>query len=78
MDNSTESSLLSGRILRVLIVEDLPEDAELIARHLGQAGYAVEIRRVVALWKCPQPLRRTIGTSLLLTTGSRASELCRH
>ncbi len=46
MDNSTESSLLSGRILRVLIVEDLPEDAELIARHLGQAGYAVEIRRV--------------------------------
>ena len=46
MDNSTEEPFLGSRTLRVLIVEDLPEDAELVEWHLTKAGYDVMIRRV--------------------------------
>ncbi len=35
-----------GRPLRVLLVEDNPDDALLLRRHLGKAGFAPEMRRV--------------------------------
>ncbi len=37
---------VSRKPLRVLIIEDYEEDALLLQRHLGRAGYAVDARRV--------------------------------
>jgi PAS domain S-box-containing protein len=42
----TDSINLVARPLRLLIIEDYEEDAVLLQRHLGRAGYAVDARRV--------------------------------
>jgi CheY-like chemotaxis protein len=34
------------RSLRILLVEDSPEDAELLLNHLSEAGLVVQTRRV--------------------------------
>ena len=43
MGDGAEDTLLGKQRLRILLVEDVPEDAEFLERHLAKAGYNVFI-----------------------------------
>ena len=45
----------ANKNLRVLIVEDLPTDAELLVRELQRFGYVVTYQRVIAPGRCGRP-----------------------
>jgi CheY-like chemotaxis protein len=46
-----------NKILRVLMVEDIPEEAELIELYLRRHDYAVEVRRV----DCPDAMQDALA-----------------
>ena len=67
----------SRRPLRVLIIEDYEEDALLLQRHLGRAGYAVKAERVetapqlIAALKNPHDWDLVIADYTLPSFGAR-------
>ncbi|QIN80454.1 hypothetical protein GBA65_20210 [Rubrobacter marinus] len=62
-----------GRPLRVLLVEDSPDDALFVLRELRRGGYRVSHERVETAGACSPPSRGASGTSSSRTTPCRAS-----
>lgn len=56
-DTPAPESPFSGRILRVLLIEDSPDDAFLLERHLQRSGYRAQIKRV----ETEEEMRNALG-----------------
>lgn len=56
----------SRKPLRVLIIEDYEEDALLLQRHLGRAGYAVQAKRVETASQLTEALQDSQGWQLVI------------
>jgi PAS domain S-box-containing protein len=65
-DGGSAAARVAQRPLRVLIIEDYEDDAELLRRHLARAGYPVEGRRVETAAELRAALAETVPWQLIL------------